>query len=315
MKKFLVTGGCGFIGSHLVDALVRQGHHVRVLDDMSTGRRENLDPAAELRVGDIGDRQTVKDAMKDMDGCYHLAAIASVDKSVSDWTGCHRVNLTGSINVFDAASTAAAGRKIPVVYASSAAVYGDSAMMPLSEKASTRPMTAYGADKLGSEQHARVAGLIHQVPTTGFRFFNVYGPRQDPKSPYSGVISIFADRVMAGEAVKIFGDGQQVRDFVFVSDVVAFLQQGMANASTAARVFNVCTGTGTNIIQLARSMAAVNGCTLNVEFEPVRQGDIRVSLGDPRLAKEELGLAAQVPLGTGLKQTIAHLRDSEVIAA
>ena len=173
MAKYLVTGGCGFIGSHLCDALGTAGHSVRILDDLSTGKRENVPNVDDILVGNVAEADVVRDAMADVDGCFHLAAIASVQRSNEEWAGTHRVNLTGTINVLDAARTARDGKPVPVVYASSAAVYGDNPAMSLSEDAEKRPLTAYGADKLGSEQHARVAGTLHGVPTTGFRFFNI----------------------------------------------------------------------------------------------------------------------------------------------
>jgi len=315
MKTYLVTGGCGFIGSHLVDALLERGHAVRVLDNLSTGKRANLNARAEVIIGDVGDEKTVRRAMKDMDGCFHLAAVASVRQSIEDWTGTHVTNLTGAINVFNAARCCKNGNPVGVVYASSAAVYGDNADMPLAENAATRPLTAYGADKLGCEQHARVAGLIHQVPTMGFRFFNVYGPRQDSQSPYSGVISIFAANVLAGQSVTVFGDGQQIRDFTYVSDVVMFLLKGMEQATLAAPVFNVCTGTGTNIIQIAKSLASVNGTDVDLAMKPVRTGDIRVSLGNPDQALQSLGLKASVSLGSGLRETLRFLKTSDIAAA
>lgn len=307
MSTFLVTGGCGFIGSHLVDALLADGHTVRVLDDLSTGKRSNLDPRAELILGDVGDKTKVREAMNGADGCFHLAAISSVEKSIEDWTGTHATNLTGAINVFDAARTCRGREPAAVVYASSAAVYGDNASMPLTESAAPRPLTAYGADKLGCEQHARVAGLIHHVPTTGFRFFNVYGPRQDPHSPYSGVISIFAARILAGQSITVFGDGKQVRDFIYVSDIVSFLLAGMERASTSAPVYNACTGAATNIIQLARSLASVNGTSVDIKTAAPRTGDIQVSLGDPSRAHAKLCVRANVDLGAGLRETLRFL--------
>ncbi|MEE8351641.1 MAG: NAD-dependent epimerase/dehydratase family protein [Rhodospirillales bacterium] len=314
MRTFLVTGGCGFIGSHLVDALLAEGHTVRALDDLSTGKRSNLDPRAELIIGDVGDKTTVKETMNGADGCFHLAAVSSVEKSIEDWTGTHVTNLTGAINVFDAARTCRGQEPAAVVYASSAAVYGDNASMPLTESAAPRPLTAYGADKLGCEQHARVAGLIHQVPTTGFRFFNVYGPRQDPHSPYSGVISIFAERILSGQSITVFGDGQQVRDFIYVSDIVSFLLAGMKFASTSAPVYNACTGSGTNIFQLARSLASVNSTSVDIKMAAARAGDIRVSLGDPNLAQEKLGVQANVNLGAGLREALRFLNSAEAAA-
>lgn len=315
MANYLVTGGCGFIGSHLCDALISEGHGVRVLDDLSTGKMENLNPSATLTVGDVADHDTVAEAMEDMDGCYHLAAVSSVERSVEDWTGTHRTNLTGAINVFDAARKAQRGKPVPVVYASSAAVYGDNASMPLNESEYLRPLTAYGADKLGCELHARVGTLIHQVPTTGFRFFNVYGPRQDPASPYSGVISIFADRIMANQPVTVFGGGRQVRDFVYVGDVVRFLIAGMEQCDDQAQVFNVCTGTTTTILQLAKTLASIIGTVSRIENGPPRPGDIRISFGDPGKALRTLGIETKTALGDGLKITVESLAASTTAAA
>ena len=225
MQRFLVTGGAGFIGSHLADALLAAGAAVRVLDDFSTGRRENLDPRCEVCVGDVADPEAVRTAFAGVDGCFHLAAIASVARGNEDWRGTHRTNQTGTVTVLEAARDAG---RMPVVYASSAAVYGDLAGAVARETSPCVPLTAYGADKLGSELHARVAHRVHGVPTLGLRFFNVYGPRQDPASPYSGVVSIFAARLARGETLSVHGDGRQTRDFVFVADVVAHLRAAMA---------------------------------------------------------------------------------------
>ena len=178
MKRWLVTGGCGFIGSHLVDALLARGDTVRILDDLSTGKRHDVLAGAELRVGDVADRDEVARALTGVDGCFHLAAVASVERCTQDWLGSHRTNLTGTVTVFDAARSAGPS-PLPVVYASSAAVYGDNPHVPLSETATTRPLSAYGADKLACEFHAQVAWGVHRVPNLGLRFFNVYGPRQD----------------------------------------------------------------------------------------------------------------------------------------
>lgn len=302
MPTYLVTGGCGFIGSHLADALLAEGHAVRILDDLSSGKRANKPDAAELIVGDVADAAVVEAAMRGVDGCFHLAAIASVERGNQDWLGTHRVNLTGTITVMDAARRAG---PVPVVYASSAAVYGDNPALPLNEDATPLPLSAYGADKLGCELHARVAGLVHAVPTTGLRFFNVYGPRQDPASPYSGVISIFCDRLRAGRGVTVFGDGEQTRDFVFVADVVRALLAAMRAVSRQARVFNVCTGRATSVTDLARATAEVLGVGPAIGFGPARPGDIRASLGDPSAAREGLGFAAETMLRDGLGRTLA----------
>jgi len=304
MATYLVTGGAGFIGSHLVEALLAAGHRVRVLDDLSTGKRENLPRGVTLLEGDVADAALVRRAMEGVTGCFHLAAIASVQRSNEDWTGTHRTNLAGTVAVLDAAR--AAGR-VPVVYASSAAIYGDPRTTPIAESTAPAPLTAYGADKLGSELHARVAWLVHGVPTLGCRFFNVYGPRQDPRSPYSGVISIFAARVAAGEAVTVNGDGKQSRDFVYVGDVVRHLVAGMGllHRAPQAEVVNVCTGRETTLLQLLDTLEALCGLRAARRFGPARAGDIRVSLGDPDRAVALLGLRARVTLAQGLAATLA----------
>lgn len=304
VATYLVTGGCGFIGSHLCDALVEAGHRVVVLDNLSTGKLENLPADAEFVSGDICDQRLVKQLMSDVDGCFHLAAIASVQSSIEDWTQCHRVNLTGAINVFDAARASRRGA-VPVVYASSAAVYGDNASVPLSESERPSPLTPYGADKLGCELHARVATLIHRVPTTGFRFFNVYGTRQDPDSPYSGVISLFINRLSQGLPLTIFGDGKQARDFIFVGDVVGFMIRAMLNPATQSRVLNACTGSMVTITELAKTLAAITGSNLEIDYRPARAGDIRISLGNPRKALKELNIGPSISLAEGLQMTLS----------
>jgi len=304
LASYLVTGGCGFIGSHLVQALLAGGHGVRVLDDLSSGRREQLAAGAELVVGDILDAAAVKAAMAGMDGCFHLAAIASVLRSTADWVGTHRVNLTGAITVLDAARA----RGLPVVYASSAAVYGAQQRLPIAEDNPTRPESAYGADKLGLELHARVAGLLHGLPTLGLRLFNVYGPRQDPASPYAGVVSIFARRLLAGEPLAIRGDGRQVRDFVYVADGVRALIAAMGKASRDAPVVNLCSGRPTSILELAETLGRLLGCRPELRFEAPQPGDIRRSLGDPARGRALLGVAADTTLEAGLGETLAWLR-------
>ncbi len=302
MKNYLVTGGCGFIGSHLAESLLRDGHQIRILDDFSTGKIENVPPQCEIITGDVADSETVRHCMHDIDGCFHLAAIASVQQSNEEWVRTHQVNLTGTINVFDAAKK----KRIPVVYASSAAVYGDNADIPLRENSAASPLVAYGVDKLGSELHARVASLVHGVPTTGMRFFNVYGPRQNPASSYSGVISIFVDRVMNHQALTIFGDGEQARDFIYVGDVVRFLRAAMKNINRTPIVFNVCTGETVTINQLAKTVMSITTRQVPVIYQSTRKGDIRVSVGDPGYAQQALGVAAKYTLAQGLQMFIDY---------
>lgn len=318
-KRYLVTGGCGFIGSHLCDALRTAGHAVRVLDDLSTGRRENLAAGAELVVADIGDVAAVRAAVVDVDGCFHLAAIASVERATQDWAGTHRVNLGGTVALFDAILARTDGRRVPVVYASSAAVYGDGATPPIAEDASCQPLSAYGADKYGSELHARVASHVHGIPTVGLRFFNVFGPRQDPASPYSGVISIFCERLLRDAELDVFGDGKQTRDFVYVSDVVAALLAAMAHSGTdaavvapvVAAVVNVCTGRPIALLELASAIASLGGRPARLRHCPERAGEIRHSTGSPKLLHAMLGVREPVALATGLARVLTWMQSMQ----
>jgi UDP-glucose 4-epimerase len=309
---FLITGGAGFIGSHLADAVLAAGHRVRVLDDLSTGRRANLDPRCERVVGAVADPASVRAALAGLDGCFHLAAIASVVRGNEDWLGTHRVNQTGTVTVLQAARDAGCerGGHVPVVYASSAAVYGDLGGQVAREALRPAPLTAYGADKLGSELHARVAWQVHGVPTLGLRFFNVYGPRQDAASPYSGVVSIFAAKLAAGAPLAIHGEGTQTRDLVFVADAVAHLLAAMRRLAEVggAEVLNVCTGRGISVLELAQVLARLHGRPPRLLHGPARAGDIAHSLGDPAAAIASLGLHAATPLADGLAATLAWLQ-------
>lgn len=306
MALYLVTGGAGFIGSHLTDALLAAGHGVRVLDDLSTGRLANLDPRCAVVRGDVIDPATVRGAMAGVAGCFHLAAIASVARGNEDWRGTHLVNQTGTVTVLDAAR---AEGGVPVVYASSAAVYGDLGAGVASEAAAASPLTAYGADKLGSELHAAVGLRVHGVPSVGLRFFNVYGPRQDPHSPYSGVISIFAALVTADRLVTVHGDGAQERDFVYVGDVATHLLAAMDHLAVhrVSAVFNVCTGRATSVLDLATTLARLHRRAPRIAHGPARVGDIRRSVGDPARAVAALGVRAEVTLADGLARTLASL--------
>jgi UDP-glucose 4-epimerase len=304
---YLVTGGCGFIGSHLVEALTSCGARVRVLDDLSTGVIANLPATVELVRADVSDLEAVRRAMAGVNGCFHLAAVASVERSTHHWYETHRTNLSGTIAVLDAARRARADGPVPVVYASSAAVYGDSTDLPLQETVTPRPLSPYGADKYGSELHARIASEIHKIPTVGLRFFNVYGPRQDPRSAYSGVISIFCDRLCRGMPIDIFGDGSQTRDFVFVKDVVAALLAAMDRAPDYSGVLNVCSARATSILQLATSIAALCDQKPQIRFHAPRAGEIAHSYGDRSLARARLSLSDPADLRTGLASTLAWL--------
>lgn len=304
MSSYLVTGGAGFMGSNLVDALLDQGHRVRVFDDLSSGNRANVTREVEFLEGDVTDPADVAQAFEGVDGCFHLAAIASVVRSNDEWLRTHQVNLTGTINVLDQARRSRGRREIPVVYASTAAVYGDSGNLPVSEQRRVAPLSAYGADKYACELHARVAGAVHGIPTIGLRFFNLYGPRQDRRSPYSGVIAIFADRLANAEPVEIYGDGEQVRDFTYIGDAVSALCRALPAASISAPVFNVCTGRATTVRSLAETMAALYRAELLIDHRPARLGEVRASVGDPHYAAETLGFRAKTQLADGLSMTL-----------
>jgi UDP-glucose 4-epimerase len=310
MARYLVTGGAGFIGSHLVDALITDGHTVRVLDDMSTGKYENLANTVDLRIADVADQGAVRNALDGVDGCFHLAAIASVERGHQEWSRAHHVNLAGTIHIFEEARRVRAhtGRPLPVVYASSAAVYGDPTEVPISECAPTNPINAYGVDKLGCDLHAAVGSRVHGLGIIGLRFFNVYGPRQDARSPYSGVISVFCERISKGLAVDVHGDGKQVRDFVFVKDTVEALRLAMRSAADhTSAVFNVCSGVGTAIIELADVIARIKKKPFSPNYVSRRLGDIRVSVGNPALAQAQLGFRTHISLEEGLARTLEWL--------
>lgn len=305
-KRYLVTGGCGFIGSHLVDALIAAGNKVVILDNLSTGKLENADPEAELIVGDTTDEMTVESAMEGVDGCFHLAAIASVEKSTLDWAKTHTVNVTSTVNIFQAISRLK--KKIPVVYTSSAAVYGNNPHTPLNENEVPVPLTAYGADKLGCDLHACVAWSVHGIPNTGLRPFNVYGSRQDPSSPYSGVISIFTNHICSGQSIRIYGDGHQVRDFVYVDDAVKAFTAAMQHRERLQGhdVFNLCTGRSTSINRLASEIEFVSERRVERHYLPERKGDIRVSIGDPAKLYLHLNVSLNTSLREGLQQMISQ---------
>ncbi|HEV2098167.1 MAG TPA: NAD-dependent epimerase/dehydratase family protein [Stellaceae bacterium] len=306
MACWLVTGGCGFIGSHLVEALLARGDCVRVIDDLSTGKRHAVLAGAEIIVGDVADRELLARALEGADGCFHLAAIASVQRCERDWRGGLHSNVAGTVAVLEAAGDAAPDRPRPVVYASSSAVYGDNPAVPLAESAGRSPLSSYGAHKMLGEMYAKAAWSNRRVPSIGLRLFNVYGPRQDPSSPYSGVISIFVDRLGAGGAIEIHGDGGQTRDFVYVVDVVAHLLAAMAGLREGALVLNVCTGRATTVLDLVNTVVRLYGRPPTFCFRPSRDGDIRISIGDPSFAVQRLGLAARISVEDGLRRMLGN---------
>ncbi|AIF81293.1 UDP-glucose 4-epimerase [endosymbiont of Acanthamoeba sp. UWC8] len=297
-----MTGGAGFIGSHLTEQLLENGHEVTVLDNLSYGKKENLPHKCEFIYGDILDKTVLKKAFKGVDGCFHLAAVASVQQSVKDWVNTHRVNLTGTINIFEEAEK----QNIPVVYASSAAVYGNISKSFLTEDLLPQPISGYAADKYACELQAKAFGAIFALPTFGLRFFNVYGSRQLPDSSYSGVISIFLSRIRNKQPLTIFGDGNQTRDFIFVKDVVNFIIAAMQNVSAHAPVTNVCTGKGTTVNELAQKLFSILG-KVNIEYLPAKKGDALISVGSPVKAEQILKIKALVPLGKGLNELVVSV--------
>ncbi len=308
MRRWLITGGAGFIGSHLVDALLAAGDAVCVLDDLSTGRRHQLARAAEFLHGSVTDAALVRQAMRGCDGVYHLAAVASVARCVEDWAGTHAINQSGTVTVLEAARQLGG---LPVVYASSAAVYGDLARERLAETDPTAPLSAYGCDKLGSELHARIARTSFATPTLGLRLFNVYGPRQDGASPYSGVISGFRHRLQRRQPLVLNGGGRQTRDFVYVGDVVAAMRAGMARLPDTPPVINVCTGRSIAVHELAAMLGAIAGTRPRLLHGPDKVGDILHSRGDATLLAASLGVRCEVELRAGL----AGMHAAEVGAA
>lgn len=306
----LVTGGGGFIGSHLVDALLAQGARVTVLDDFSTGRRANLAHAADrirLVTGDIRDAPLLADAMAGCRAVFHLAAVVSVPQTVADPLGSDSVNDAGTLQVLETARHQGVGR---VVLSSSCAVYGDTPALPKHEALLPRPQTPYAVQKLAGEHYARVYHELYGLETVALRYFNVYGPRQDPSSPYSGVISIFMDRAVEGRVPEIHGDGRQYRDFVYVADVVAANLRAATAAGAPGGCFNIGTGRFVRIAELWAHVVALAGRDLAPRFGPARGGDIRESVADITRAAEILGFAPQTDIAEGLARTFDWYRQS-----
>jgi UDP-glucose 4-epimerase len=273
-----------------------------VLDDFSTGQRENLAAVAdhiELLEGDVADPETAERAVSGCDYVLHLAAIASVQASLEEPQTTHRVNVNGTLNVLDAARRAGVRR---IVFASSAAVYGDHTVLPLQEELPPRPLSPYAVHKVAGEMYHRVFHASYGLPTVALRFFNVYGPRQDPTNPYSGVISIFAARLARGERPVICGDGKQTRDFVYVTDVARAALLVCEQEAAIGGVFNVAGGRQTNMLQLAAVLNQVLDTSLTPTFAPARSGEVRFSQANVSRAREVLGWEAQITLQEGLSR-------------
>lgn len=307
MTTSLVTGGAGFIGSHLVEALVKRGDRVIVFDNFSTGKWENLAAVAdriEIIEGDVCDGAAVKQVVKGVDLIFHQAAIVAVPRSMKDPLETHATNATGTLNLHLAARDANVKR---VVFASTCAVYGDNSILPKNEAMCPEPKSPYAVSKLAGEGYCQVFKEAFGLETVVLRYFNVFGPRQDPTSPYSGVISIFIDKMARGEPPIIFGDGRQTRDFVYVSDVV---QANLlaAEAPIAARgVFNIGQGKVIDLLGLVEILSRIMGIHLSPRHALPRPGDIVHSCSDPSLAWRTLGWRAELDIEAGLQQTVAAM--------
>lgn len=304
MARWLVTGGAGFIGSHLVEALVARGRKVRVLDNFSTGRWENLSAVQdriEVIEGDIRDPLAVRQAMDGVDVVAHLAAIVSVERSIQDPRETMDVNVGGTLNLLEEARRAGVSR---FLFASSAAVYGDHSELPLCEDLPLCPLSPYAASKVAGEALGRAYWVSYGLPTAILRFFNVYGPRQDPQSPYSGVISIFVGRMRRGLPPIVYGDGLQTRDFVYVEDVAAALIRAGERDGAAGAVVNVALGKETSVLRLVTLLNQALGTALEPEFAPPRAGEVRRSAGDPGRARAVLGWQPTVGLAEGLSRLL-----------
>jgi len=313
-KKALVTGGAGFIGSHLSEKLVAKGCRVTVLDNFSSGRRTNLSRVIadiELIEGDIRDFQAVERAAKECEVVFHLAAVVSVPQTVTQPLTSAMVNDLGTLHILEAARNAGSGA---VVLASSSAVYGDDPGLPKRENMIPKPLSPYAVQKITGEYYARVYHDLYGIDTASLRFFNVFGPRQDPSSPYSGVISIFMSKAVAQTGPIIYGDGTQSRDFVYVSDVVRAMIGAATTKVAAGRSINVGSGTSIDINRLWRTIAGMAGISIAPRYAPPRAGDIIASVASVDTAESLLGFKTEVSLEDGLERTFRWYAASRTAA-
>ncbi len=300
----LVTGGAGFIGSHTVDALLENGAKVRILDNLSTGSLENIPMhhnSLEFVHGDTRDNTCLAACMKGITHVLHLAAQVSVPISIQDPLISHSINVTGFLNVLDAARLAGVAR---VVHASSAAVYGIPLELPLTEDSKTVPLSPYGLEKLVMDQYATLFRQLYNISTIGLRYFNVYGPRQNPDSPYSGVISKFAAWARQQQSFTLFGDGLQTRDFIYVKDVAH--ANCAALVSTKQGVVNIATGHSVTILEITQLFSDIVEYPISVEHKPARIGDIPYSSVRPLVMKNEFSVNKTVSLHNGLRELLEH---------
>jgi nucleoside-diphosphate-sugar epimerase len=308
MAHWLVTGGAGFIGSHLAQTLLGRGERVRIADNLSTGHRRNLDVLGdrpEVLVGDLADPAFAQEAVAGVDYVLHQAAIPSVPRSVADPLTSHRANLDATLAVLLAARDAGVRR---VVYAGSSSAYGDTPVLPKREDMPPNPLSPYALQKLVGEQYLQMFTKLYGLDTVTIRYFNVFGPRQDPSSPYSGVIALFVSRLLRGQAPSIVGDGEQTRDFTYVDNVVDGVLRAATAPAATGEVINVATGTRISINQLADSLQRVLGVDIPPVHVPPRQGDVRDSLADITKARTLLGYQPLVSLDEGLRRTVDWYR-------
>ncbi len=309
MSKYLVTGGAGFIGSHLVEELLRRGESVRIADNLSTGLRANI-PAhgdVEFIEGDVSDEAVARRAAAGCDYVLHQAAIPSVPRSVAEPLATHRANVDGTVAILAAAREAGVKR---VVFAGSSSVYGNAAVLPKREDMRPSPLTPYALQKLVSEQYCQMFTQLYGIETVTTRYFNVFGPRQQPGSPYSGVISLFIDALARGTAPTIYGDGKQTRDFTYVGDVVRGVLAACIAPGVSGEVFNVAVGGRISLLELFRTLQVIFGTRLDPAFAPGREGDVRDSQADIVKARQRLGYEPQVPFEEGLRRTVAWYQES-----
>jgi nucleoside-diphosphate-sugar epimerase len=313
MPSYLVTGGAGFIGSHLAEELVRRGHRVRVVDNLITGKRRNLDhvPGLEFIEGDLADLAVAQRAAIGMDFVLHQAAIPSVPRSVNEPIVTNRANVDAALNILVAARDAGVKR---LVFAGSSSVYGDQPTLPKREDMPLRPLTPYALQKLVSEQYCQMFTALYGFETVTIRYFNVFGPRQDPGSPYSGVISLFSAALLEGRRPVIYGDGEQTRDFTYVANVVDAVLRACEAPNAEGHVINVATGDRISLNELLRAMNRLLGTSVSATYEAPRPGDIHDSQADNSKARMLLGYAPIVGLEEGLRSTLEWCRSERAAA-
>ena len=306
--RVLVTGGAGFIGSHLVDALLAEGHDVLVLDDFETGFRDNVDPGARLVVGSIADETTVRDAMDGIELVFHQAAHKAVLRSVDHPLQTDMANTHGTLTLLIAARDASVRR---FVYASSSSVYGGAAIVPTPEDAPLCPRSPYAVTKLAGEQYCRVFTELFGLETVALRYFNVYGPRQDPRATYAAVIPLFVEALLSNRRPTIYGDGLQARDFTYISDVVdANLAAMNAPAERCSgNVYNIAGGQSITLLDILDTLGKLLEVVPNPEFAPPRAGDVRNSQADARAADRDLHFSCKVEIEEGLRRAVGWLRN------